>query len=193
MHAKRLYRSLSALGILQVAALNFVCMAELRTGDNFCVGINTTVTCLLLPPFVMKSKNTSELNGKQGILWEFMYNNLQYCFPKCDVASMNILFVNNTEDFTNIIEQGKTDLAFPISASLEKDLQHYDHFLDTSNQIMFYKVVESPGQAFVICREVFQERARKKVVNALLSSWPIFVFTFLLAGISGVCIWVLVS
>ena len=180
--------------VLQIAIVFVVCNCSRANRPlGPCLGKNVTITSLFLPPFVMESKNTSRFGGLKGIVLDFVYDNIHYCFQHCDMSDINFVSVNSTDEFIDIIEHNRTDLAFPIPGSLEKELAHYDHFQDTSNPVLFYRVVESPGQAYIICLEVFQEKATKKVAKSLLASSPIFLFTFLLAGISGVCIWVLVS
>lgn len=56
----------------------------------------------------------------------------------------------------------------------------------------FYPVVESPGVVFIVKKED-STNAAKAVMDAVFQGWPVLLLTLIMAALSGIIIWALVS
>ena len=80
---------------------------------------------------------------------------------------------------------GKSDMiTFPISG--KKDDRLYQ------NEYKFMPLVSSPGVAFIVVDEPPGTSANA-VFNSVLSGWPVLLLTLLMALLSGIIMWGLVS
>ena len=97
---------------------------------------------------------------------------------------------NSTTSFMSGIEENKTDIAFPISAPMKMLLSGENY---TGPSLEFATFINSEEYSLIMDVGNFNQEAND-IVFALLRAniWPIFVFTLLIAGISGIFIWVLV-
>ena len=60
--------------------------------------------------------------------------------------------------------------------------------------LIFEVFIKSSGYSLIMDVENFNQKSNDIVFDTLLvNTWPIFVFTLLIAGISGICVWMLVS
>ena len=90
------------------------------------------------------------------------------------------------EDFFKV-DLHEADIVFPVNEDLEEDL------LFSEVSYVFYDIVKSPGYVLIGRIDLYNEKARRLVLDSLCDSWPIFALTFLLTGIAGMAIWALVS
>lgn len=56
----------------------------------------------------------------------------------------------------------------------------------------FYPVVESPGVVFIVKKED-SSSAAKAVMEAVFQGWPVLLLTLIMAALSGIVVWALVS
>ena len=156
-------------------------------------GLELRISILEDPPF------TEFESGKvKGILGEIFAEIQKKCFlepPGCKSESRNVTIrmrqFNSTTSFLSAIERNTTDIAFPITSSLKMDLSGDKYF---GPGLKFDVFIESSGYSLIMDVENFNRRSNKIVFDALLvNTWPIFVFTLLIAGISGIFVWMLVS
>ena len=156
-------------------------------------GLELRISILEDPPF------TEFESGKvKGILGEIFAEIQKKCFlepPGCKSESRNVTIrmrqFNSTTSFLSAIERNTTDIAFPITSSLKMDLSGDKYF---GPGLKFDVFIESSGYSLIMDVENFNRRSNEIVFDALLvNTWPIFVFTLLIAGISGIFVWMLVS
>ena len=75
-------------------------------------------------------------------------------------------------------------ITFPISG--KKDDRFYQ------NEYKFMPLVSSPGVAFIVVDEPPGTSANA-VFNSVLSGWPVLLLTLLMALLSGIIMWGLIS
>ena len=56
----------------------------------------------------------------------------------------------------------------------------------------FYPVVESPGVVFIVKKED-SSNAAQAVMEAVFQGWPVLLLTLIMAALSGIVVWALVS
>ena len=56
----------------------------------------------------------------------------------------------------------------------------------------FYPVVESPGVVFIVQKED-SSNAAQAVMDAVFQGWPVLLLTLIMAALSGIVVWALVS
>jgi hypothetical protein len=88
------------------------------------------------------------------------------------------------------ITTGRCDIALPITSILQINLTWPDY---TGNPLIFRSIVKTGSRALIVNKNHFNQKSMDSMLQALLDTWPIFAYTFVLAGLSGICIWVLVS
>lgn len=156
-------------------------------------GLELRISILEDPPF------TEFESGKvEGILGELFAEIQQKCFlrpPECKSESRNVTIkikqFNSTTRFLSAIKRNTTDIAFPITSSLKMGLSGDRYF---GPGLKFDVFIESSGYSLIMDVENFNRKSNDIVFDALLvNTWPIFVFTLLIAGISGIFVWMLVS
>lgn len=60
-------------------------------------------------------------------------------------------------------------------------------------EMSFQEFFASPGYSLVMDVEYINKKANDIIVQSLMeNTWPIIVFTLLIAGISGIIVWILV-
>lgn len=164
-----------------------------RTGTCPIPRTGIRISILNDPPF------TEFKSGEvEGILGEFFTEIQKKCFldtPECKSVSRNVTIekslFNSTANFVSAIEGNTTDIAFPITAPMKMVLSG-DIYLGPL--LIFEVFIKSSGYSLIMDVENFNQKSNDIVFDTLLvNTWPIFVFTLLIAGISGICVWMLVS
>jgi len=164
-----------------------------RTGTCPIPRTGIRISILNDPPF------TEFKSGEvEGILGEFFTEIQKKCFldtPECKSVSRNVTIekslFNSTANFVSAIEGNTTDIAFPITAPMKMVLSG-DSYLGPL--LIFEVFIKSSGYSLIMDVENFNQKSNDIVFDTLLvNTWPIFVFTLLIAGISGICVWMLVS
>ena len=56
----------------------------------------------------------------------------------------------------------------------------------------YYPVVESPGVVFIVKKED-SSNAAQAVMEAVFQGWPVLLLTLIMAALSGIVVWALVS
>lgn len=164
------------------------CMAE----PFFCPDPPIRVSILNNPPFTLSSPRPAQ---KTGIVGDFFKDLVQKCFvKKCDNLtkdSFQMTRFNDTDSFVRSILDKQAQIAFPISRPVRTALTEQTD--ENGPPLIFEELIVSPGYSFIMNVNIFNARANDVVMKTLMqNSWPIIVFTFLLAGISGICVWILV-
>lgn len=161
--------------------------------NNICPINKLTVAVLHNPPFTTVPKTSGDFNV-EGILGEFFDDIVRKCLIKaCNQFSEDdyqVTLYNSTASFLSTIQQNKTEIAYPISRPLK-------NFLDSDSykgpNLDFETFIKSTGYSLIMDVGNFNHKANTVVFNTLLvNTWPIFVFTLLVAGISGIFVWMLV-
>lgn len=159
--------------------------------DQVCpLSTTVNVSVLALPPFAMLP---SSGEGK-GILGDFFHRIVQNCVLKqCNLTidSIQVTTFNNTRNLKESLETGKAEIAFPLSRPLKMMLSGEDY---VGPALILEQLIKSPGYSLIMDVGIFNGKANDIVLTRMLQNiWPIIVFTILLAGISGICVWILVS
>lgn len=165
--------------------------------SSSCPSNGITVSVLIIPPYVQQSTAS---NGS-GIAYDFVEQSLLKCFRSCNLPPVKWNFVNSSKVLRDVVLAKKTDLAFPIVPSLEQDIEQGElELMLQSNYgfsgnvtFVFDSLIGSPGLSFIVHTESFNSKARQHIVDGLLQIWPIVVLCLLLAGMSGIFVWALVS
>ena len=143
------------------------------------------------PPFQNKNNN---IRGRCGLLCDLVKDGLSHCFKRYNCNATNTVWrgVSSQDDLWWSIVNETADIALPVNPSLSSSLT--DKMADSHNEnITLITVLKSPGLAVLIDYNVCKNRIQKLTTNTILSAWPICVVMLLLAGISGITIWALVS
>ena len=74
-------------------------------------------------------------------------------------------------------------MSMPIYGDM-KDVKFQSH--------PFYPVVESPGVVFIVKKED-SSNAAQAVMEAVFQGWPVLLLTLIMAALSGIVVWALVS
>ena len=74
-------------------------------------------------------------------------------------------------------------MSMPIYGDM-KDVKFQSH--------SFYPVVESPGVVFIVKKED-SSNAAQAVMEAVFQGWPVLLLTLIMAALSGIVVWALVS
>lgn len=152
-----------------------------------------SISILEEPPF------TEFKSGEvEGILGKFFREISKKCFlnaQECKSVFKNDTIkkrlFNSTTSFKLAIDRNTTDIAFPITAPLKMDLSG-DRY--SGPGLIFEEFIKSTGYSLIMDVKNFNQRSNDIVFHTLLvNTWPIFVFTLLIAGISGICVWMMVS
>jgi len=152
------------------------------------------ISILNYPPFT-EFKSDQEV---KGVLGEFFreiekkcFSNTRECQSVYGNDSIKIIPFNSTANFSSAIKRNRTDIAFPITAPLKMVLSG-DRY--SGPPLKFELFIKSPGYSLIMDVDNFNQKSNEIVFDTLLvNTWPIFVFTLLIAGISGICVWMLVS
>lgn len=150
-----------------------------------------SISILEEPPF------TEFKSGEvEGILGKFFTEISKKCFlnaQECKSVLKNDTIkkrlFNSTTSFKLAIDRNTTDIAFPITAPLTMELSG-DRY--SGPGLIFKEFIKSTGYSLIMDVKNFNQRSNDIVFHTLLvNTWPIFVFTLLIAGISGIFVWML--
>ena len=153
-----------------------------------------SVSVLNFPPFTM----TSPSGELEGLLGEFFTQIAKRCFIrhcKLPISDIRTTVFNSTEEFESTIRENKIDIAFPISRPTKMSLSKHDHenTISSLELVRFQLFLTSPAYLLIMDVENVNRKVSKQELNALFeNSWPVVTFTLLIAGISGMVMWILV-
>jgi hypothetical protein len=159
--------------------------SKLQSGDD-CLLNNITVSVFADPPY-------TTINGTGGVISDFIRLVLKLCFKSksCSTREIEELqwkSLQSVDDLETLIKNEQTNIAFPVPPSLSTQRSR----LSAKAKVEYFSVIHSPGPALIVDYQVCQRISNLLLTKTILSVWPIFLLTLLLAGISGVCIWALV-
>ena len=140
-------------------------------------------------PFAISSPN-----GRiSGIVADFFLEIVKKCFIReCNVTleSFQYNVFNTTSSFLESVSNSEVDMAFPISRPLMMWLSGDTY---KGPPLKFDDIIKSPGYSLIMDVGIFNGKANDLVMtNLMQDTWPIIAFIVLLAGISGICVWMLV-
>lgn len=155
------------------------CAATVK--DN-CPFNNISISVLEDPPYV------DDTNISNGIISEFIMYALTACFDaKSCEKNLQWRSLHSEEEIVTAIKKKQAQLVFPIPSRLITSSKRL------AKTVEYYPVVTSPGFALIVNYHACKKIANKALSQSVSSVWPILAFGILLAGISGVFVWGLVS
>lgn len=167
------------------------CPDDNSLGPKGCPTGDVPVVMLSFPPYVIfEDDGNGENMSLHGIVYNYILDSLEGCCYSKGSRGVNLILQNGggngieTEEFNEALM--KADIIFPVTEKLETLLTF------SGVEYTFHDIVKSHGYVLIGLIDNYNEKARDLVLDALYDSWPIFVLTFLLAGMAGICIWALV-
>lgn len=129
----------------------------------------------------------------KGLLYDFIQWGLIRCFHQysCNTKAIHWKEISSEDDLSSGVLDKKTDIAMPITPSLSSLTEELKNSRFTG--VTLVTVVKSPGLALVIDYHACKMKIEKLTTRTILSAWPVGAVILLLAGISGISIWALVS
>lgn len=178
------------LSVVALALINYIqaddeCPDDNLLGPKGCPTEDVPVVMLSFPPYVIFEDDGSDQTYRQGIVIDYIRDSLKGC------CGINLMLQNDFETGTETDAEFyealiKADIIFPVTEKLER------HLTFSGIEYTFHDIVKSHGYVLIGLIDQYNVKARDLVLYALYDSWPIFVLTFLLAGMAGICIWALV-
>lgn len=149
-----------------------------------------TVVFLSEPPYVLDNS----LKIGNGFIYDYVKAALDRCFTQYRCNTKNIIWkkVATQYDSSAYVLNGTADIAIPIAPSLSASLDE-EWEKSGNDRVTLVGVLKSPGLAMVIDYSACKDQIASKTTATILSAWPICAAMLLLAGISGISIWALVS
>ena len=146
------------------------------------------------PPYVVANRSRNRTKDRNGLIYEFVETGLGHCFRQYDCNTKTIRWkeVSSEDNLISSILNETADIAFPIAPSLSSSLtQELEE--SHNDDVTLVGAFNSPGFAMVIDYNACKEKIEKLTTDTILSAWPICAVMLLLAAISGISIWALVS
>ena len=149
---------------------------------------NFTVAFRQDPPYV-KVIGTK----RKGLLYDFIQWGLIRCFHQysCNTKVIHWKEIFSEDRLSSVVLDKTADIAMPITPSLSSLTEELRNSRFTD--VTLVAVVKSPGLALVIDYQACKMKIEKLTTSTILSAWPVGAVILLLAGISGISIWALVS
>ena len=148
------------------------------------------VVMLPFPPYVIVVDEGNDEVSLHGIVFDYISESFERCCQSNVNSKVDLILQNDitagtdTEAFYEALM--KADIIFPVTEKLETLLTF------SGIEYTFHDIVKSHGYVLIGLIDQYNAKARGLVLESLYDSWPIFVLTFLLAGIAGIFIWALV-
>lgn len=137
------------------------------------------------PPFIYtrnKSKRSSQ--SLTGIMHDILHRAFYICCHK----HPRLVFQDKEKDKRALnkllMNQNKKTIIAPVNSM---DRRTY------GGEYQFVRILSSPGIVLIMSKLEYSMKARDAVWLSLKESWPIVALSFILAAISGIIIWALVS
>ena len=168
-------------GVTSTRAIIDVCP---KSSSNF------TVTFRHDPPYVKAHDGTKW----KGLLYDFVQWGLIRCFHQysCNTKAIHWREIFSEDRLSSVILDETADIAMPITPSLSSSLTE-ELTSSKFSGVTLVTVVKSPGLALVIDYHACKMKTERLTTSTILSAWPVGAVILLLAGISGISIWALVS
>ena len=165
---------------------------------NWAIGLkansNFKVVFQKEPPYVIAKRSRNGTKDRNGLLYDLVETGLVHCFRQYDCNTKNIRWkeVSTEDNLSSSILNETADIAFPIAPSLSSSLtQELEESHDYN--VTLVGAFNSPGLAMVIDYNSCKKKIQKLTTDTILSAWPICAVMLLLAAISGISVWALVS
>ena len=156
---------------------------------NACLLNGASLSVLVHPPMTTDYRD----QNFKGILGDFFGEIIEKCFvEQCQISpkSFKITVFNSTASFVGSMKENNSDIAFPIMRPLKMFLTSDDY---NGSRFRFEEFMKTPWYSLILDVKNFNSKANSIVFKTLGESvWPIVIFTLLIAGISGICVWALV-
>lgn len=141
-----------------------------------------------IPPYI---KYNGPGQNPTGLFPHFLPQLFSHCCGNCSEGDgpseiiYDVKFQENLVAIKDISNLESVDtITFPISGN--KDNPSY------KNEFKFLPLISSPGVAFIVVEEPPGTSA-KAVFDSVVSGWPVLLLTILMALLSGIVMWALVS
>lgn len=155
---------------------------------NACLLNGASLSVLVHPPMTTDYRD----QNFKGILGDFFGEIIEKCFVgQCQMSpeSFKITVFNSTASFVVSMKENNSDIAFPIMRPLKMFLTSDDY---NGSRFRFEEFMKTPWYSLILDVKNFNSKANSIVFKTLGESvWPIVIFTLLIAGISGICVWAL--
>ncbi|EDO48754.1 predicted protein [Nematostella vectensis] len=161
-----------------------------------CTSESIKILAKSLPPYVYidsqpatPQTNTSAL---KGIMYDYLERLLKQCTHTCKnppKIHWTILGGNKTVELVNGSTKNSSEYAFvlPIDFNTESEMQKAGKGVKP----VMHTIMNAGAYYVIALKTHINERARKDMIRQLGECWPIFLVILLLAGISGVLIWIM--
>ena len=179
-----------ALALTHYIQADDECPDDNMLGPKGCPTGDVPVVMLSFPPYVILEDDHDGQTSLHGIASDYILDSLEGCCHSNGGGGINLILQNDigtgteTEEFYDALM--KADIIFPVTEKLETRLTF------SGIEYTFHDIVKSHGYVLIGLIDQYNAKSRDLVLYALYDSWPIFVLTFLLAGMAGICIWALV-
>lgn len=179
-----------ALALTHYIQADDECPDDNLLGPKGCPTGDVPVVMLSFPPYVIFEDDGNGQKSLSGIVFDYILDSLEGCCRSNGKRGIDLILQNDietgteTEQFREALM--KADIIFPVTEKLETLLTF------SGIEYTFHEIVKSHGYVLIGLIDKYNAKARDLVLDALYDSWPIFLLTFLLAGIAGICIWALV-
>ena len=148
---------------------------------------SVSVLMVAFPPYVIFEENGHDQTAIRGIVYDYLDESFGHCCPGNGsggvILNIEAIAAGSEDNYEAFM---KADIIFPVTEKLETLLTF------SGIEYTFHDIVKSHGFVLIGLIDQYNAKARGLVLESLYDSWPIFVLTFLLAGIAGIFIWALV-
>ena len=179
-----------ALALTHYIQADDECPEDNLLGPKGCPNGDVPVVMLSFPPYVIFEEDGNNQTSPHGIVSDYILESLEGCCQSNGGSGINLTLLNDigtgpeTEEFNEALLNA--DIIFPVTEKLETLLTF------SGIEYTFHDIVKVHGYVLIGLIDHYNAKARDLVLFALYDSWPIFVLTFLLAAMAGICIWALV-
>lgn len=119
----------------------------------------------------------------EGIFPKVLDKLFKHCCGDCVNLSYSATPFNDSEEVKKNVGNNGSLVSLTVYGEMkEVRFQNYP----------FYPVVESPGVVFIVKKED-SSAAATAVMQAVFQGWPVLLLTLIMAALSGIIIWALVS
>ncbi len=146
---------------------------------NYCHDSTLKAQWWNIPPYIYRDRE----GDIKGIFKTVLDEIVKHCCKGHTNITYEKLPLNDSEVVKDHIGENGTVISFPV----------YGEMKDTAFQNFPYMpVVEAPGVVFIMTNED-SANAAQAVMDAVFQGWPVLVLTLVMAALSGIIIWALVS
>ncbi len=177
---------LSPVIINTLCVLNSLCYQLLITDPptdaprpKYCYNSTLKAQWWNIPPYIYRDKH----GDIKGIFKTVLDEIVKHCCNGHTNITYEKLPLNNADVVKDHIGKNGTVISFPVYGEM-KDL--------TFQSFPYMPVVEAPAVVFIMTNEESADAAQA-VMDAVFQGWPVLVLTLVMALVSGIFMWALVS